>query len=251
MELHIADEALPEVMKEFVTENDGVFTYDHERAFKALKEEREGRRADRRELAAFKALNVSAEDLAKFTGLGKTADELAEMIAQTANAPAGVDLEKLTEAEKARLTAEKNYNSLKADFDKIKARLDESDRLAADANLQRKVGELINQLPDDIDKEQARVYLLGGKTQDGIPVEGVYKATFQANAIGDLVDISGKSPLDYTTAVLRALRMQKPSTPGNARPGNAQINVQGAKADSKALAEKGDIVGALSALRKQ
>lgn len=225
MELHISEEAVPEIMKEFVRENDGVFTYDHERAFKALKEEREGRRNDRKELAAFKALNVSADELARFTGLGKSVEELAELIANAANAPAGVDLEKLTESEKARLTAEKNYNALKKDFDTLKSRLDEADRIAADNNLRKKVSELIDQLPDDIDREQARVYLLGGKTSDGLPVEGIYRNTYKTNAIGDIEDLSEKSPLDYTAAILRTLKMLKPSTPGIAKPGNATLQV--------------------------
>jgi hypothetical protein len=40
-------EEVPEIMREFVTEADGGFDYDFDKAFKALKEEREGRRADR------------------------------------------------------------------------------------------------------------------------------------------------------------------------------------------------------------
>lgn len=227
MELHIAEETVPEIMKDFVSENDGVFTYDHERAFKALKEEREGRRNDRKELAAFKALNVSADELARFTGLGKSVEELAELIANAANAPAGVDLDKLTEAEKARLTAEKNYNALKKEFDTLKTRLDEADRIAADSNLRKMVSELIDQLPDDIDREQARVYLLGGKTSDGIPVEGVYRNTFKTNAIGDIEDVAEKSPLEYTAAILRALKMLKPSNPGIVKPGNATLQAAG------------------------
>ena len=45
-------EEVPEIMREFVTEADGGFDYDFDKAFKALKEEREGRRADRKELAS-------------------------------------------------------------------------------------------------------------------------------------------------------------------------------------------------------
>ncbi|MBQ8754589.1 MAG: hypothetical protein IJZ19_06115 [Lentisphaeria bacterium] len=59
-------EEVPEIMREFVTEADGGFDYDFDKAFKALKEEREGRRADRKELAGFKGLNVTPETIKAF-----------------------------------------------------------------------------------------------------------------------------------------------------------------------------------------
>ena len=42
---------VPEIMREFVTENNGVFTYDEEKAFQALKTERESAKNARNELS--------------------------------------------------------------------------------------------------------------------------------------------------------------------------------------------------------
>ena len=56
-------EEVPEEMREFVTEQDGVFSYDNDRAFKALKDEREISKTAKSALAPFKALNMTPEQL--------------------------------------------------------------------------------------------------------------------------------------------------------------------------------------------
>ena len=45
---------VPEIMREFVTENNCVFTYDEEKAFQALKNECESAKNARNELSAKK-----------------------------------------------------------------------------------------------------------------------------------------------------------------------------------------------------
>ena len=96
---------VPEIMREFVTEADGGFDCDAERAFKALKEEREGRRADRRELASFNGLNIAPDVIQAFLDLGRSPEEIASIIENASTDP-DENTAKLTAAEKARLAAE-------------------------------------------------------------------------------------------------------------------------------------------------
>jgi DNA-binding transcriptional MerR regulator len=229
-------EEVPEIMREFVTEADGGFDYDFDKAFKALKEEREGRRADRKELASFKGLNVSPESIKAYLDLGKTPEEIAAVLATGSN---NLDAMKFTEVEKARLTAEKDLKNLRSEFDKLKARIEESDRKAADADLRDKCEKIIGQLPDSIDRDKARLWLLGGATAEGLEVKGTYR-NFTRNAIGDIEDINGLSPLDYVTAMSNALGYKKSSTPGNAAPGNATMTGNAGNAAYAAAKENGD-----------
>ena len=68
-------------MKEFfAVDENGIVGYNHDVALKALREERTGRRADRKELAAFKGLNVTPETIQAFLDLGKTPEELFAMV---------------------------------------------------------------------------------------------------------------------------------------------------------------------------
>lgn len=225
---------LPEIMREFVIEADGGFDYDAVKAFKALKETREGRRADRKELAAYKGLNVTPEYIKAFLDLGKTPEEIAAMIANP-----DVNAAKLTAAEQARLTAEKDFRTLKTEFDKLKARIEESDRKAADADLRDKCEKIIGQLPDSIDRDKARLWLLGGATAEGLEVKGTYR-NFTRDALGDIEDINGLSPVDYVTAMSNALGYKKSSTPGSAAPGNATMTGNSGSAAYAAAKEKGD-----------
>ena len=75
---------IPEVMREFVTGSDGVFSYDEEKAFAALKTERENARTARGALVQFRALNLTPERIKAFADLGKSPAELAELIAKAA-----------------------------------------------------------------------------------------------------------------------------------------------------------------------
>jgi soluble cytochrome b562 len=214
-------EEVPEIMREFVTEADGGFAYDAEKAFKALKEEREGRRTDRKELASFKGLNVTPETIKAFAELGKTPEEIAALLA-VSNTSATDSASRYSESEKARLLAEKELKTLRGDFDKLKARIEEADRKAADADLRDKCEKILGQLPDSIDRDKTRLWLLGGSAGEGLEVKGTYQ-NFKCNAIGDIEDVGNLSPVDYVTAMAKALGYKKSSTPGNAAPGNATM----------------------------
>lgn len=230
-------------MKEFFSvDENGIVGYNHDVALKALREERTGRRADRKELAAYKGLNVTPDAIQAFLDLGKTPEELLAMI--EAAATNGSAAEKLTEAEKARLTAEKDLRSLKSEFDKLKSKVEESDRKAAEADLRAKCEGLIDQLATDIDRDKARLWLLGGKTADGLDVKGTYHG-WKQNAIGDLEDINSVAPLNYLTAMCKALGYTKTSTAGKADPGNATMQTNGSAAFATAQ-KNGDVQGMLA-----
>ena len=81
-----------------------------------------------------------------------------------------------------------------------------------------------------------------GKTPEGIEVKGTYR-NFTRNAIGDIEDIGGLSPLDYLVAMSNALGYKKASTPGNAKPGNATISKNGGNADYETAKKSGDVMG--------
>lgn len=234
---------LTEEMKEFFSvDENGVVGYDHDTALKALREERNGRRADRKELAAFKGLNITPDQIQAFIDLAKSPEELTAII--EAAASNGDTAEKLTEAEKARLTAEKELKGFKTEFEKLKARIEESDRKAAEADLRAKCEGLIDQLPNDIDRDKARLWLLGGKTSEGLDVKGTYHS-WKQNAIGDLEDINSVAPLDYLSAMCKALGYTKISTPGAAQPGNATIANAGNSAYAAAK-QAGDVSAMLA-----
>jgi hypothetical protein len=228
---------VPEIMREFVSEADGGFEYDADKAFKALKEEREGRRADRRELANFKGLNVTPESIKAYLDLGKQPEEIASLLSAVNSDPDATA--KLSLAEKARLTAEKELRNIRSEFEKLKARIEESDRKAADADLRDKCEKIIGQLPDSIDRDKTRLWLLGGATAEGLEVKGTYR-NFTRNAIGDIEDINGLSPLEYVTAMSNALGYKKSSTPGAAKPGNATMTGNTGSAAYDAAKKSGD-----------
>ena len=75
-------------LQKYVTESDGKFLFDNEAFKKGLIAEREISAGLKTELAAFKALGMSADQLKAFAALGKTPAELAEAIAKSANPPA-------------------------------------------------------------------------------------------------------------------------------------------------------------------
>ena len=57
---------VPEIMREFVTENNGVFSYDEEKAFQALKNERESAKNARNERAEEDAIGKYVEMFEKY-----------------------------------------------------------------------------------------------------------------------------------------------------------------------------------------
>lgn len=216
---------IPEVMREFVTENDGVFSYDEERAFNALKNERVTSKTARAELK-------------KFSDLGKTAEELAALIANATDNP---DINKLNEAERARLTAESNYKALKKQLDELSAKYAESEKAAMSAKLRKAAEGLIDQIGEEYDKERVRQWFLGGKTADGTDIVGAYENVLKMNLIGELEEINGGTPLDYLTKMVKAFGFLKNSTPGNAKPGNAGLDQNGKNAAYEAAKKSGDL----------
>ncbi len=243
-------EDLPEFAREFATKGeDGKFSLDFDKSFAALKAERDGHRADRQELAAFKALGANADALKKFVELGKTPEEIAALVAESANRHDDDSdaADKLSKAEKEKLTAEKNYKTLKAEFDKIKARIEESDRLAADAKLRSGIEGLISQLPAECDKDKVRLWALGGKTADGMEVKGVYNSLYRLNALGDVDKVGETDPLEHLAAMSKSLGFVSKSTSGIAKPGNTTISGgNGINAAYQTAKDKGDITSMIA-----
>ncbi len=198
-------EEVPEVMREFVSESDGALVYDEERAFKALVEERNGRRGDRKELAKFKEL-------------GKTSEELAEMLKSAANGnPAGSDPTKSAEY----LTLAKQLEELKNAYEPMKADYEREKEARAKRETWDAVEKQIDQLPDKFDRDQVREWAKDAR------------GYFKLNAISELEDIDGKKPLDFIISKADKLKLLKESTPskfGSGRvnnPNTDQKNVNG------------------------
>ncbi|MBR2317268.1 MAG: hypothetical protein IKA37_04780, partial [Spirochaetales bacterium] len=62
---------VPEIIRKFVTENNGVFSFDDEKAFQVLKNERESAKNARNELSPRKALGLTTEQVKAYQGLSK------------------------------------------------------------------------------------------------------------------------------------------------------------------------------------
>ena len=201
-------EEVPEIMREFVTEDNGVFSHDADRAFAALKTERANSRAARNELAPFKAL-------------GKTVEELQALINSATDEGS---YQKLTAAEQQNRSLEKQLKTLQTQFAALQEEAANSKKAATDAKLRKIAGEMIDSLPDEIDKDRARAWLLGSKTANGVEISGAYKNAFALDEDGDLQEVSGVSAADWLKETAEALGFKKTSTPGKANPGNADLN---------------------------
>ncbi|MBO5681820.1 MAG: hypothetical protein J6T08_08930 [Lentisphaeria bacterium] len=210
-------EEVPEIMREFVTEDNGVFNHDADRAFAALKAERANSKAARNELAPFKAL-------------GKTVEELQALI-NSATDDEG-SFQKLTAAEQQNRSLEKQLKTLQTQFAALQEEAANSKKAAADAKLRKIAGEMIDNLPDEIDKDRARAWLLGSKTANGVEISGAYKNAFALDEDGDLQEVSGISAADWLKETAAALGFKKTSTPGKANPGNADLNNRNADYDA-------------------
>lgn len=219
-------EEVPEEMREFVTEQDGVFSYDSERAFKALKAEREVSRTARSELSAFKNLNVSADQIAAYLKLGKP-EEISERLSKKVE-PQAVPTPDVTKSEEY-LLLRKEVDALK----EMKAKYE-----AAEAeNLRNKrdgfVRDLVKKLPDEVDKDMALAY-----AED---IMGMFELNDSRDGLKPVGD---KLPEDFLLGKVKALHFIKPSTPGKADVGNATIS-QKNSAYEQARA-KGDIQGMIA-----
>ena len=186
-------EEVPEEMREFVTEQDGVFSYDNEKAFKALKAEREISRSARSELSAFKNLNVTAEQIAAYAKLGKP-EEISERLSKANEA---------REVPTPDVTKSAEYLRLRKEVDALQAMKAEYEATKAE-NLRNKrngfVRDLVKKLPDEVDKDMALAYaedIMGmfelNDTQDGL------------KPVGD------KLPEDFLLGKVKALHFIKPS----------------------------------------
>lgn len=228
-------EEIPAEMRDFVTEKDGVFSYDSERAFKALKEEREAHRTAKAELSPFKALNMTAEEIqaiqAKvkgFTELGKSPAELAELIEKAGKPAPKPDVRKSTEY----LELQKQMETL-LDFKK-------NYEAEVAKNLENRRNEFVR---------KAIMSQLDKVNKEGLLSLFEEMNLFQKFALNDskdgLAPINDKLPADYIQDFAERNHFIKLSTPGKAQPGNVGIKPTGG-ADYAAAKEKGDIQGMLS-----
>lgn len=217
---------VPDYMREFVTENDGVFNYDSDRAFAALKAERDISKTAKSELAPFKALNIAPDAIKAFMDLGKTAPELAEIIAK-ANAPVPKPNVKTTTEYLELEQRFKNLEAMQAEWEATKAE-----------NLKNKrnglVRKLISEMPDEYDKE-----LFGSFVESSLLDKFALDDTKEA-----LSPVEDKLPAEFLKTFADKYHFKKASTPGNAAPGNAPISATGTA--FTAAQAKGDISGMIA-----
>lgn len=222
-------EEIPEVMKEFVTEADGVYTYDEERAFKALKAERENAKSARNELSAFKALNLTPEQitakLSEFDKLGKSPAEIAEIIAEAGKQKP--DFKKSTEY----LEQQKQIKEL------LKLKDDYYAELAKNQVNTRNdfVRKAVRSLPDKFDKE---------KLLNTIEEFQLFER-FKLNDSKDgLAPVDDRLPSDFLENFAEKNGYVKTSVPGKAAPGNADLS-RGGNGSFEAAKKEGNIRGML------
>jgi len=223
---------VPEEMREFVTEKDGVFSYDNEKAFKALKDEREISKSAKAAYAPYKALGMTAEQITakikEFEDLGKTPAEIAELIAKAEKPAPKPDFKKSTEYLEQQKTIEELLK-FKQNYEAEAAK-----------NLKNLRNDLVRKAilaqPDKVDKEALLSIIEDTNLFD----------RFALNDTKDgLAPISDKLPADFLTDFAERHRCIKVSTPGNATPGNATIKTVGG-AEYAAAKDKGDIQGMLA-----
>nr|DAM90917.1 MAG TPA: hypothetical protein [Caudoviricetes sp.] len=207
-------EAVPEVLRPFVTENGGKFSLDETR-IKTEQDVENVLEAKRKETNDRKA----AEDaLRPFKQLGKSPEELAELLRSAANGnPAGSDPTKSAEY----LTLAKQLEDLKNAYEPMKADYEREKAEKAKRETWDAVEKMIDKLDDKYDRELVREW---AKDSRGY---------FKLNAISELEDIDGKKPLDFIISKADKLKLLKESTPskfGSGRvnnPNTDQKNVTG------------------------
>ena len=196
---------VPEIMREFVTENNGVFTYDEEKAFQALKTERESAKNARNELSPWKALGLTADQVKAFQDLGKTPEELASIIAK-AEAP----------TPKPNVKNSTEYLELEQRFKKLEGMQQEWEQTKAE-NLKNKrnglVRKLIGEMPDEYDKELFSSF-----------VESSMMEKFSLNDTQDgLQPVENQLPAEFLKTFADKFHFKKANVPGKAPSGNANI----------------------------
>lgn len=205
-------EAVPEVLRPFVTENGGKFSLDETR-IKTEQDVENVLEAKRKEANDRKA----AEDaLRPFKQLGKSPEELAELLRSAANGnPAGSDPTKSAEY----LTLAKQLEELKNAYEPMKADYEREKEARAKRETWDAVEKQIDQLPDKFDRDQVREWAKDARSY------------FKLNAISELEDIDGKKPLDFIISKADKLKLLKESTPSKF--GSGRVN--NPNADHKAV----------------
>ena len=207
-------EAVPAILRPFVTEADGKFSLDETR-IKTEQDVENVLEAKRKEANDRKA----AEDaLRAFKQLGKSPEELAELLKNVGNSnQAGSDPTKSAEY----LTLAKQLEELKNAYEPMKADYEREKEERAKRETWDAVEKQTDQLPDKFDRDQVREWAKDARSY------------FKLNAISELEDIDGKKPLDFIISKADKLKLLKESTPskfGSGRvnnPNTDQKNVTG------------------------
>ena len=205
-------EAVPEILRPFVTENGGKFSLDETR-IKTEQDVENVLEAKRKEANDRKA----AEDaLRPFKQLGKSPEELAELLKSAGNGnQAGSDPTKSAEY----LTLAKQLEELKNAYEPMKADYEREKAEKAKRETWDAVEKMIDKLDDKYDRELVREW---AKDSRGY---------FKLNAISELEDIDGKKPLDFIISKADKLKLLKESTPSKF--GSGRVN--NPNADHKAV----------------
>lgn len=205
-------DAVPEVLRPFVTENGGKFSLDETR-IKTEQDVENVLEAKRKEANDRKA----AEDaLRPFKQLGKSPEELAELLKSAGHGnQAGNDPTKSAEY----LTLAKQLEELKNAYEPMKADYEREKEARAKRETWDAVEKQIDQLPDKFDRDQVREWAKDARSY------------FKLNAISELEDIDGKKPLDFIISKADKLKLLKESTPSKF--GSGRVN--NPNADHKAV----------------
>lgn len=205
-------EAVPAILRPFVTENGGKFSLDETR-IKTEQDVENVLEAKRKEANDRKA----AEDaLRAFKQLGKSPEELAELLKSAGNGnQAGSDPTKSAEY----LTLAKQLEELKNAYEPMKADYEREKEERAKRETWDAVEKQIDQLPDKFDRDQVREWAKDAR------------GYFKLNAISELEDIDGKKPLDFIISKADKLKLLKESTPSKF--GSGRVN--NPNADHKAV----------------
>lgn len=196
-------EAVPAILRPFVTEADGKFSLDETR-IKTEQDVENVLEAKRKEANDRKA----AEDaLRPFKQLGKSPEELAELLKSAGNGnQAGSDPTKSAEY----LTLAKQLEELKNAYEPMKTDYEREKEERAKRETWDAVEKQIDQLPDKFDRDQVREWAKDAR------------GYFKLNAISELEDIDGKKPLDFIISKADKLKLLKESTPSKF--GSGRVN---------------------------
>lgn len=207
-------DAVPAILRPFVTEADGKFSLDETR-IKTEQDVENVLEAKRKEANDRKA----AEDaLRPFKQLGKSPEELAELLKSAGNGnQAGSDPTKSAEY----LTLKKQFEELDGKYKPVLEAYEKEKAEKLSRDTWDAVEKLIGQLDDKYDRERVREWAKDSKSY------------FKLNAISELDEVDGKKPLDFIISKADKLKLLKESTPskfGGGRvnnPNTDQKNVTG------------------------